>query len=745
MAARGTMDGDSGMDLASPTDRVQENVAMDGNLMGCGDAHELKDPLNTTDARNMLGGCGDPPAVEWINADTRVVINPLLLVSACFGSWKALNFLLDREDAQKPPMVMQTQEFFHLLTSDGTTNTQAFENDVEEGVDQLAFPAADAPLLNGVTVEGDTALHAVASHGDDTNYLKCANIIHDRAKHLLFVLNGNGDTPLHCAARAGKSKMVLRLISQVTNEDARHELLRKENGRKETALHEAVRIGDNRIVDLLMTADLQLANYPSESISPLYLAILLEKYTIAMTLYETSKGNLSYSGPNGQNALHAAVHRSKGMTEKLLVWNKSLTTQADTNGSTPLHFASDQLGQSKISVQQQVLTISLFPWFRRIYSSQIVDHIFKANLAPLYQPDKCGLYPIHIAASIGAESTIAAFTERCPSSASLRDARGRTFLHVAVEKKMNNVVLFACQNSSLEWILNLQDNEGNTALHLAVQAKSLGLFCSLFGNPRTLLNLTNNNGQTPFDVTRNGSTSSYLFDGDIGIMLRSVGAKRGVCRSDHYKEKYGIDPKNKLKQSESLKNSAESQGIVTVLIATMTFGATFALPGGYRADDHTNGGTPTLAGRYVFSAFLMANTLAFVCSSIATLGIMYAGNTRNKMSFRRAHFLASSFFAHGSVTSLSVAFALGVYSVLAPVAPKTANAICIISSLVVLYNEAGGLRRLVLLTNSLCKRVGFITAMRDIIPAAIGGILRGFWQFIVIFIWLAYVSKSQQH
>lgn len=139
--------------------------------------------------------------------------------------------------------------------------------------------------------------------------------------------------------------MVSRLIALAEHEGAegKLKLLRMENERHETALHEAVRIEDGRILDdqetlyavltdedirspghkgdadgggapeeknmvrLLMGSDPELANYPAKGISPLCLAILLEKDTIAVTLYKKSGGNLSYSGPDGQNALHVAV------------------------------------------------------------------------------------------------------------------------------------------------------------------------------------------------------------------------------------------------------------------------------------------------------------------------------------------------------------------------------------------------------------------------------------------------------
>ena len=68
-----------------------------------------------------------------------------------------------------------------------------------------------------------------------------------------------------------------------------------------------------------MKEDPELASLPKAGTSPLYLAILLENRIIAKTLYKLSRGksgsndeNLSYSGPDGQNALHAAVLRGKG-------------------------------------------------------------------------------------------------------------------------------------------------------------------------------------------------------------------------------------------------------------------------------------------------------------------------------------------------------------------------------------------------------------------------------------------------
>uniref|UniRef100_A0ACD5YG44 Uncharacterized protein n=1 Tax=Avena sativa TaxID=4498 RepID=A0ACD5YG44_AVESA len=335
-------------------------------------------------------------------------INPLLLQSARVGSWEALKLLLEREDAKKAPMMIPTQEFLELLArgSNAHGKAAARDRDEEEGADAdhqppaAASPAAGAALLKGVTPDGDTALHAVArNRKGGQHFLRYAGIIYDRDPGLLFRTNQIGDTPLHCAARAGNSKMVSHLMDLAGREGAHTKLislLRMENKRHETALHEAVRFQDGRvllhkdraallahdavdpaageggnnkddeknIVKLLMGVDPDLANYPARGISPLYLAILLGKSTIAVTLYHRSGGNLSYAGEDGQNVLHVAVLQETDtvIIEFLVHWKKTLITQVDKDGSTPLHFAA-----SVFHLRPETLKI-----------------LFKANRAALY-------------------------------------------------------------------------------------------------------------------------------------------------------------------------------------------------------------------------------------------------------------------------------------------------------------------------------------------------------------------------
>jgi hypothetical protein len=219
-----------------------------------------------------------------------------LLALACSGSFQDLESHLNGQDRQAP--------------SDGTNGGIGSSTDDEEAFFRQS-------LLDGVTVGGDTALHVVAANCDCEDFLKKAGLIHSKAQNLLFVQNNNGDTPLHFAARAGNSKMVSLLIDlakgQDNNANRVKALLERDNKSGWTVLHETVRAGDDiNIVNILMTEDPELASFPRDGTSPLYLAILLERRITAKTLHEKSGGVLSYSGPNGQNALHAAVLRRKG-------------------------------------------------------------------------------------------------------------------------------------------------------------------------------------------------------------------------------------------------------------------------------------------------------------------------------------------------------------------------------------------------------------------------------------------------
>ena len=244
-----------------------------------------------------------------------VPLPPELLLAAKRGDWKNLDDLMSNEGALGPQVTVDI--------------------DIE-----------DASVHYGP----DTVLHVVASSsssssgGDggaaDEPLMMSATVICSKAQHLLGARNARGDTPLHCAARAGNAKMVSHLIDLARRQDdgggasVLQVVLRKENRRGETVLHDAIRWGDAEMVRVLVAADDELARFPRNGVSPLYLAILLERYDIAEQLYEKDS-QLSYSGPDGQNAMHVAVVRCE---RKCLLHCIARTMSLFSLGISPLNF-----------------------------------------------------------------------------------------------------------------------------------------------------------------------------------------------------------------------------------------------------------------------------------------------------------------------------------------------------------------------------------------------------------------------
>lgn len=133
------------------------------------------------------------------------------------------------------------------------------------------------------------------------------------------------------------------------------------------------------------------------------------------------------------------------------------------------------------------------------------------------------------------------------------------------------------------------------------------------------------------------------------------------------------------KASVKLAGSTQTLGLAVVLMATMAFGASFTLPGEYKDD-----GTPALAGRYAFDAFISAISWAFGCAGLATINLTYSGINSIDHSLRVWHLDVAMFFAVGALSSLVTAYGLGLYVTLVPVDYEHAVSTAVVSSVVLL-------------------------------------------------------------
>jgi hypothetical protein len=236
--------------------------------------------------------------------------------------------------------------------------------------------------------------------------------------------------------------------------------------------------------------------------------------------------------------------------------------------------------------------------------------------------------------------------------------------------------------------------------------------------------------------------STFLQNSRILIQetLTSANATRCIYRLDDVDHEYCRESEadNEKKGSEIVSNSTQFLSVGLVLITTMAFGATFALPGGYRADDHPHGGTPTLAGSKQFQGFIMANTLAFFFSSLAVLSLVFAGTPTVELPMRYTHYDISSWLSLNAVGSLAIAFVIAVYIMIAPVAGKTALAVIVVILSVGALHSPSIIEKFSLLLMVLCIRLGILPVLKSSISKVM---LLMCWPLIVIFGWQEFSSR----
>jgi hypothetical protein len=211
------------------------------------------------------------------------------------------------------------------------------------------------------------------------------------------------------------------------------------------------------------------------------------------------------------------------------------------------------------------------------------------------------------------------------------------------------------------------------------------------------------------------------------------GAPHGGGRPDLSYEKHTRE-RNVVEESKKYTEATQVMSIVTALVATVAFASAFTLPGGYQTDGTAAAGTAVLAGKsYAFDAFILADTLAFIFSMVATCSLVYAGLPVMDISIRNWYFNFSAVLLQSAARSLVAAFGLALYLVLAPVDHKTAVAVGAIVFSTSLYGTMGA-RQITHVANTARTRIGMRLVVVCFFAMVISsGALIHFGSYLIIF------------
>ncbi|KAB2626650.1 ankyrin repeat-containing protein [Pyrus ussuriensis x Pyrus communis] len=463
-------------------------------------------------------------------------------------------------------------------------------------------------LLLQKTPKNNNILH-LAAEFKQIDFFKGIPI--DNQSPLFWDTNNKGDTPMHVAAKAGCDEVVGLLINHarmlhtdgadeenaLAGGKAYKDLLRIKNLIEDTGLHVAVKYGHLKVVILLVEADPELCSFTnSANESSLFLAISKGFPNIARYMLDKYPTFTSFQGINGVTALHAAVThkiKCKGIVEMMVSSHPEIIKETDANGWTLLHYAALR-GNVKATrlLMQQDSSIS-------------------------YILDKSGMSALHVAAYAGRQKVMEVLTQFRPDTCELVNHKGQTVLHAAVLGGQYFTVKYILRTPKFAGLINEADNDGNTPLHLAAIQRDTSVLRPLARNPRVDKTAINNQLLKAADV--------YLGD-DIEFDLKLLGRHVGVTifqqqiRRDFMKleSPENDTPKSTLIIAEKRAQEAhwddsskfDTNLVVAMLIATVTFAAAFTLPGGFKSN-----GMPVLYKRAFFQVFVVFDVISFFLST----------------------------------------------------------------------------------------------------------------------------------
>ncbi|KAE8712160.1 Ankyrin repeat family protein [Hibiscus syriacus] len=282
-----------------------------------------------------------------------------------------------------------------------------------------------------------------------------------------------------------------------------------------------------------------------------------------------------------------------------------------------------------------------------------------------HKRDEQGMTITHIAAREGEAAILELLAYKFPEIWDLQDYKGQTAFLLAVERgKLACVKFILGTDLSHDGLINQQDNEGNPALHLAtIHGNNQKIFDLLIKDDLGTMSLASNGGLENLEraINKNGrkTRSSYSTTNQQPQTVSDVAAIEAQLIPNRKPEPAAF----RKPSLEQLQNIASINLLVTTLIATVSFAASFTMPGGYKSDG-ADEGMALLSRKSAFRVFVVANALAF-CFSTTSMFLHYCKPFVEKVDVHAFYTYLTTMLTSYGITAMVIAFVSCTYAALA--------------------------------------------------------------------------------
>ncbi|KAL6283859.1 hypothetical protein ACE6H2_014788 [Prunus campanulata] len=320
--------------------------------------------------------------------------------------------------------------------------------------------------------------------------------------------------------------------------------------------------------------------------------------------------------PRENTALHIAVQFGhKNVTAEIYSRCRSLLTQPNLDGDTPLHVAA-RVGRFSIVNYLVRETLSMSQVEFGNMSSKMLETLRVRN--------RGNNTVLHEAVRNGHNKVAEFLLKIDPKLACFENEAGESPLYLAAREGLLDILNQILQSSPSS---AHGGSDGQTALHAAVVEKHFGM--------------------SHFSPELQSITPSIW--GHLGTRHSGLGNIKISPRADQ----------EEANAVQTYMQMGQTLLMVATLITTVTFAAAFTMPGGYNNDVGPDRGQALLQSNNEFKWFIITDTVAMTCSIIAACLLFWGAVNSNKSSYVY-YFTSAAALTYIALQSTAIAFETGI-------------------------------------------------------------------------------------